>query len=172
MKTELKAKFIQHILAKKKGDEGFTLIELLVVIIIIGILSAIALPSFLNQAAKAKQSEAKTYIGSVNRAQQSYRIENVSFAGTVDELQIGIPTSTVSYSYTISPTTPTSVSTTFNAAAKDANSLKSFAGGVVILTSGQTSAAACQTTGVSATPPTLTLGTGAPAACATGENMK
>lgn len=66
----------------------------------------------------------------------------------------------MSYSYTISPTTPTSVSTTFNAAAKDANSLKSFAGGVVILTSGQTSAAACQTTGVSATPPTLTLGTG------------
>ncbi|MDD1413506.1 type IV pilin-like G/H family protein, partial [Dolichospermum sp. ST_con] len=94
MKTELKAKFIQHLLGKKKDNEGFTLIELLVVIIIIGILSAIALPSFLNQAAKAKQSEAKTYIGSVNRAQQSYRIENPSFASDFTALQIGIPIQT------------------------------------------------------------------------------
>ncbi|MFN8950109.1 MAG: prepilin-type N-terminal cleavage/methylation domain-containing protein, partial [Aphanizomenon sp.] len=61
MKTELKAKFLQHLVGKKKDDQGFTLIELLVVIIIIGILSAIALPSFLNQAKKARQSEAKTY---------------------------------------------------------------------------------------------------------------
>ncbi|MDD1429470.1 prepilin-type N-terminal cleavage/methylation domain-containing protein, partial [Dolichospermum sp. ST_sed9] len=102
MKTELKAKFIQHLLGKKKDNEGFTLLELLVVIIIIGILSAIALPSFLNQAAKAKQSEAKTYVGSVNRAQQSYRIENTSFGGTVGQLQIGIPTSTDYYTYAIS----------------------------------------------------------------------
>ncbi|HBB34438.1 MAG TPA: hypothetical protein DC064_22270, partial [Cyanobacteria bacterium UBA9273] len=70
MKIELKAKYLQY-LNQKKQDEGFTLIELLVVIIIIGILSAIALPSFLNQANKAKESEAKQYTGSMNRAQQA-----------------------------------------------------------------------------------------------------
>ncbi|MEH1813508.1 MAG: type IV pilin-like G/H family protein [Nostoc sp.] len=103
MKSELKAKFIQHILAKKKGDEGFTLIELLVVIIIIGILSAIALPSFLNQANKAKQSEAKTYVGSMNRAQQAFYLEQNTFAqaGEIGKLGLGIATKTSNYQYTI-----------------------------------------------------------------------
>ncbi|MBE9198233.1 MULTISPECIES: type IV pilin-like G/H family protein [unclassified Nodularia (in: cyanobacteria)] len=99
MKTELKAKFLQHILNKKKDESGFTLIELLVVIIIIGILSAIALPSFLNQANKAKQSEAKTYVGALNKGQQAFFTEKSTFGTAANLLGIGINTSTVNYDY-------------------------------------------------------------------------
>jgi len=99
MKSEFKTKLIQHMLNKKNGEKGFTLIELLVVIIIIGILAAIALPSFLNQASKARQSEAKTYVGSMNRTQQAYYLEKQEFAPNLQTLALGVAQTTQNYSY-------------------------------------------------------------------------
>ena len=106
MKTELKAKFLQHIIGKKKENEGFTLIELLVVIIIIGILSAIALPSFLSQASKGKQSEAKQNVSTINKAQQAYAIENsawITAIADIGKLGTGIKTATTNYTYGLFP---------------------------------------------------------------------
>ncbi len=144
MKTEFQAKFLQTILQKKKDDEGFTLIELLVVIIIIGILSAIALPSFLNQANKAKQSEAKTYVGSMNRAQQAYYLENNEFANqnNFGNLGLGIATQTVNYRYAIRGGGPSSSTVTNQAQLVKTNApLKAYIGGVGVATQTTTSEA-------------------------------
>lgn len=100
MKSEFQAKFLQNLL-KNRENEGFTLIELLVVIIIIGILSAIALPSFLNQANKARESEAKQYAGSMNRAQQAFFLEKTTFTTQLSNLGLGIQSQTTNYKYFI-----------------------------------------------------------------------
>jgi len=138
MKSELKAKFLQHIIGKKKENEGFTLIELLVVIIIIGILSAIALPSFLNQANKGKQSEAKQYAGSMNRAQQAYFLENGEFTTELNKLGMGIRSQTENYVYEIGGNAASGVS---NNGYSTKAPLKSYVGVVSLSTQGGTSEA-------------------------------
>ncbi len=90
MKTEFKAKFLQHIKQKRQQEGGFTLIELLVVIIIIGILAAIALPNFLNQANRARQAEAESQLGSINRGQQAFRTENGTYATDLTQLDVAV----------------------------------------------------------------------------------
>ena len=133
MKTEFKAKFLQHI-NKRRQDQGFTLIELLVVIIIIGILSAIALPSFLSQANKAKQTEAKQYISSVNKGLQAYYAENTQFTDKVADLGLGLKTQTTNYQYKINnggDNSPTGGAT--SAASPIVGGLKGYGGAVALM---------------------------------------
>ena len=140
MKNDLKIKYLQY-LSQKKQDSGFTLIELLVVIIIIGILSAIALPSFLNQASKAKETEAITNVGAFNRAQQTYRLENNQFAPQITDLEVGLQTNSNNYNYTpASSGTTTAITATPN----DSQTVRFVYGAVELLTAGTTATALCR----------------------------
>jgi type IV pilus assembly protein PilA len=71
---------------RQSRQRGFTLIELMIVIVILGVLSSIALPAFLNQAARARQTKALNAVGAMNRAQHSFFYENARFSNSISEL--------------------------------------------------------------------------------------
>jgi type IV pilus assembly protein PilA len=66
---------------RAQSEKGFTLIELLVVILIIGILAAIALPAFLNQRAKAQDTEAKSAARTAQTALETYYTDEQTYVG-------------------------------------------------------------------------------------------
>ena len=86
-----------HKLRRRAEEEkGFTLIELLVVILIIGILAAIAIPSFLNQKDKANDAAAKSYVRNMQTAQETYFTDNSTYANSVATL-VGVESSLSQY---------------------------------------------------------------------------
>ncbi len=85
----LKRKCFQRII-NPKNHLGFTLIELLIVVVIVGILSAISLPQMLAIIGRSRESEARSLMGAMNRAQQAYFNEKRTFAKSAVELEVPV----------------------------------------------------------------------------------
>lgn len=54
---------------------GFTLIELMIVVAVIGVLSAVAIPTFQSYVYRSRTSEAVTFLGEIRQRQEAYRAE-------------------------------------------------------------------------------------------------
>ncbi|MEG4810834.1 type IV pilin-like G/H family protein [Microcoleus sp. F8-D3] len=97
----------------------------------IGVMGAIALPSFLGASNRGKDKtvEAKQYVGSMNRAQQAYFAEKNAFGTSVDALGLGIKTETTNYKYSLRATKKAA----FNYGVSKKKNLKSYVGGVFLV---------------------------------------
>lgn len=58
---------------KRPHNAGFTLIELMISVIIVGILAAVAVPSFSSYVYRGRVSEAVTFLGQIRTRQEAYR---------------------------------------------------------------------------------------------------
>lgn len=70
---------------------GFTLIELLVVVLIVGILSAVALPQYETAVLKSRAGAVLSLTRGIFDAQQAYRLANNEYATKFEDLDIGMP---------------------------------------------------------------------------------
>lgn len=85
---------------------GFTLIELMIAVAVVGILLAVALPSFLDSIRKGRRAEAFAALSAIQQAQERWRSNNALY-GTLSNLTIASSTSGGNYTLAVTANTAT-----------------------------------------------------------------
>src|SRR5256885_2174136 len=73
---------LEKLRARRQSEEGFTLIELMVVVLIIAILLAIAIPTFLGARQKAQDRAAQSDLRNALTAEKTYYVDNQAYTAT------------------------------------------------------------------------------------------
>jgi len=107
---------VEKLRQRSNDQSGFTLVELLVVMLILGILAAIAIPTFFNQREKANDAEAKEMVRTAQTAMETYAVDNNnSYTGatatklkaiepTIDDARLAVTIGTGTVAYTLEAT--------------------------------------------------------------------
>jgi type IV pilus assembly protein PilE len=69
---------------------GFTLIELMIAVAVVGILAALALPSFIDSIRKGRRSEAVAALAQVQQSQERWRANRPTYTATLSDLQLNL----------------------------------------------------------------------------------
>ncbi len=84
-----------------KDEKGFTLLELVLIVGIIGILTVIAVPTFLGYQAKTKQSEAKVNLAGIFGSETAYFVEKGFYGSTLDSISFALAGKPAYYDFTL-----------------------------------------------------------------------
>lgn len=79
------------LMKKKNSSQGFTLIEVMIAVVIVGILAAIAYPSYIDYIIKSGRSEGVAAVMNVANLQEQYYLDNRAY--TTDMTKLGLPAS-------------------------------------------------------------------------------
>jgi type IV pilus assembly protein PilA len=118
---------IQKLRERSQGEGGFTLVELLVVMLILGLLAAIAIPSFFNQRDKARDADAKADVRTAQTAIESYATDNNgSYSGATPAILENIEQSLDDAVNDGELTVPTATATTYQVTMASDNTPNTF----------------------------------------------
>lgn len=72
--------------AARRSEQGFTLLELMIVMVVIGLLAAIAIPSYTNNIRNAKEAVLKEDLHTMRTAIDSYTVDKQKAPQSLDDL--------------------------------------------------------------------------------------
>ena len=71
---------------KQRKQAGFTLMEVMIVVAIVGIISAVAYPSYMDQVRKSRRADAQIKLQEIAQLQESFFSRNMSYANNLSGL--------------------------------------------------------------------------------------
>lgn len=87
---EASCALVQHLRMKQhcRPNQGFTLVEVIITVIIVGLLAAVAIPSFIDQVRKGRRADAFDAMVRVQQEQERHRSQNLKYADSLDILKL------------------------------------------------------------------------------------